>query len=127
MIRRPPISTRTDTLFPYTTLFRSHEYTDVPVLILDRVDAPRLTVADGLGEPRSVVREFGRRRSARQAEQPPIEGPYLAGELTLVATCGYGQGRRVDSGAVQGNFPIRDGSDDHARRCHQARVPHLHH
>src|SRR3546814_10862723 len=30
MIRRPPISTRTDTLFPYTTLFRSalvgHEF-----------------------------------------------------------------------------------------------------
>src|SRR3546814_2806551 len=24
MIRRPPISTRTDTLFPYTTLFRSY-------------------------------------------------------------------------------------------------------
>src|SRR3546814_7374239 len=24
MLRRPPISTRTDTLFPYTTLFRSH-------------------------------------------------------------------------------------------------------
>src|SRR3546814_6998169 len=24
MIRRPPISTRTDTLFPYTTLFRSN-------------------------------------------------------------------------------------------------------
>src|SRR3546814_1558331 len=26
MIRRPPRSTRTDTLFPYTTLFRSAEY-----------------------------------------------------------------------------------------------------
>src|SRR3546814_17024547 len=25
MLRRPPRSTRTDTLFPYTTLFRSHE------------------------------------------------------------------------------------------------------
>src|SRR3546814_9229612 len=25
MVRRPPISTRTDTLFPYTTLVRSHE------------------------------------------------------------------------------------------------------
>src|SRR3546814_9447088 len=25
MIRRPPSSTRTDTLFPYTTLFRSHD------------------------------------------------------------------------------------------------------
>src|SRR3546814_13508423 len=29
MIRRPPRSKRTDTLFPYTTLFRSHQrYTD---------------------------------------------------------------------------------------------------
>src|SRR3546814_2631961 len=27
MIRRPPRSTRTDTLFPYTTLFRSHSHT----------------------------------------------------------------------------------------------------
>src|SRR3546814_19321116 len=26
MIRRPPRSTRTDTLFPYTTLFRSDQY-----------------------------------------------------------------------------------------------------
>src|SRR3546814_9344834 len=26
MIRRPPRSTRTDTLFPYTTLFRSERY-----------------------------------------------------------------------------------------------------
>src|SRR3546814_6840503 len=25
MIRRPPRSTRTDTLFPYTSLFRSHD------------------------------------------------------------------------------------------------------
>src|SRR3546814_9388977 len=29
MIRRPPISTRTDTLFPYTTLFRSEVVTAV--------------------------------------------------------------------------------------------------
>src|SRR3546814_10732817 len=29
MIRRPPRSTRTDTLFPYTTLFRSKGYADV--------------------------------------------------------------------------------------------------
>src|SRR3546814_19636430 len=31
MIRRPPRSTRTDTLFPYTTLFRSHLRIDNPV------------------------------------------------------------------------------------------------
>src|SRR3546814_13996375 len=29
MIRRPPRSTRTDTLFPYTTLFRSHPEQDL--------------------------------------------------------------------------------------------------
>src|SRR3546814_6733265 len=30
MIRRPPRSTRTDTLFPYTTLFRSDQPRDLP-------------------------------------------------------------------------------------------------
>src|SRR3546814_15158706 len=30
MIRRPPRSTRTDTLFPYTTLFRSDGIGDLP-------------------------------------------------------------------------------------------------
>src|SRR3546814_12529998 len=35
MIRRPPRSTRTDTLFPYTTLFRSRLWaTDIEVLRL---------------------------------------------------------------------------------------------
>src|SRR3546814_5293047 len=33
MIRRPPRSTRTDTLFPYTTLFRS----DVPIIDWQRI------------------------------------------------------------------------------------------
>src|SRR3546814_7207127 len=32
MIRRPPRSTRTDTLFPYTTLFRSTDTFDAAVL-----------------------------------------------------------------------------------------------
>src|SRR3546814_6263159 len=31
MIRRPPRSTRTDTLFPYTTLFRSEDETCRPI------------------------------------------------------------------------------------------------
>src|SRR3546814_5466560 len=35
MIRRPPRSTRTDTLFPYTTLFRSLlAFLPIPVIIL---------------------------------------------------------------------------------------------
>src|SRR3546814_5518885 len=32
MIRRPPRSTRTDTLFPYTTLFRSQNALDIAFL-----------------------------------------------------------------------------------------------
>src|SRR3546814_5827721 len=40
MIRRPPRSTRTDTLFPYTTLFRSVEVEMVVAGVdLDRADA----------------------------------------------------------------------------------------
>src|SRR3546814_8489457 len=36
MIRRPPRSTRTDTLFPYTTLFRSHSLAVFPLYRPDR-------------------------------------------------------------------------------------------
>src|SRR3546814_3347484 len=35
MIRRPPRSTRTDTLFPYTTLFRSYEIASALALPFD--------------------------------------------------------------------------------------------
>src|SRR3546814_17405976 len=36
MIRRPPRSTRTDTLFPYTTLFRS----EVPKVVVEEATEP---------------------------------------------------------------------------------------
>src|SRR3546814_2929020 len=45
MIRRPPRSTRTDTLFPYTTLFRSTNFlaalrgVDVRVSVAETLDA----------------------------------------------------------------------------------------
>src|SRR3546814_10224710 len=38
MIRRPPRSTRTDTLFPYTTLFRSHGHAEFSLVHPDRRD-----------------------------------------------------------------------------------------
>src|SRR3546814_20050282 len=44
MIRRPPRSTRTDTLFPYTTLFRSVVRAERPgdgrCAVRDRIDVP---------------------------------------------------------------------------------------
>src|SRR3546814_17843421 len=42
MIRRPPRSTRTDTLFPYTTLFRSEAYKDSPIPIILFENVPRI-------------------------------------------------------------------------------------
>src|SRR3546814_6652268 len=35
MIRRPPRSTRTDTLFPYTTLFRSQVANNLRIALVD--------------------------------------------------------------------------------------------
>src|SRR3546814_17594273 len=56
MIRRPPRSTRTDTLFPYTTLFRSLVSTDVgysPEGIITferlRLGAPQFRITSGSG------------------------------------------------------------------------------
>src|SRR3546814_97442 len=67
MIRRPPISTLTDTLFPDTTLFRSlllHDALEVHpqvgrALVVDvaaRVHLAAHVVADALGEPGRVAR-----------------------------------------------------------------------
>src|SRR3546814_6706563 len=44
MIRRPPISTRTDTLFPYTTLFRSPDYRLLRPLLDAFPSVPRLAL-----------------------------------------------------------------------------------
>src|SRR3546814_5285101 len=53
MIRRPPRSTRTDTLFPYTTLFRSQEkklgWHSQPTAQVN-LDAVRVPVENRLGE-----------------------------------------------------------------------------
>src|SRR3546814_4527382 len=58
MIRRPPRSTRTDTLFPYTTLFRSR-----PRILVARHEAHRDRIVAGLrqddsGPFRPVAQQF---------------------------------------------------------------------
>src|SRR3546814_3998419 len=53
MIRRPPRSTRTDTLFPYTTLFRSVDFADEQAARKQRVHQEDSTVpgCDGFARP----------------------------------------------------------------------------
>src|SRR3546814_11940749 len=51
MIRRPPRSTRTDTLFPYTTLFRSHAHASEAIPLLVHIHAhPSAPSAGVVGE-----------------------------------------------------------------------------
>src|SRR3546814_10250784 len=61
MIRRPPRSTRTDTLFPYTTLFRS--------TILRVAYARRSSIASFRRSLRSSRRIFLRRRSEEHTSE----------------------------------------------------------
>src|SRR3546814_12221208 len=60
MIRRPPRSTRTDTLFPYTTLFRSVGLPKAKDLIfsgrrVDATDALQLGIADRVVEHQELL------------------------------------------------------------------------
>src|SRR3546814_2355232 len=48
MIRRPPRSTRTDTLFPYTTLFRSHDHAIVDREVIGLARRLRLLLGQDL-------------------------------------------------------------------------------
>src|SRR3546814_8969451 len=58
MIRRPPRSTRTDTLFPYTTLFRSKLPT---CMVSPFVLSPQISVSVQ-AHPRSPLNEYGHTR-----------------------------------------------------------------
>src|SRR3546814_17578974 len=58
MIRRPPRSTRTDTLFPYTTLFRSYSsavFNFIPRTAMAFYDA---VVADDTATQHKLLKEF---------------------------------------------------------------------
>src|SRR3546814_20385379 len=94
MIRRPPRSTRTDTLFPYTTLFRSNQYftcAKIAAAIGERLnedDPPEFVLvmprtAEGWLEPMAMdaarvemVREIAQ---ARDGDRPRVYVTLTAG------------------------------------------------
>src|SRR3546814_1685372 len=70
MIRRPPRSTRTDTLFPYTTLFRSYRMRKFVTRNKVGVAASVLLVASLAGGIAATLWQAGEaRRSAELAKQ----------------------------------------------------------
>src|SRR3546814_9132405 len=82
MIRRPPRSTRTDTLFPYTTLFRSPaQHLRTVVAQLPATDAPLVLCAKGIeASSRMLMNEVAAevRPGARLAI---LSGPTFAREV----------------------------------------------
>src|SRR3546814_18545110 len=121
MIRRPPRSTRTDTLFPYTTLFRSQRRLQraagaaepvavdaVPALPRDPPRPPQRRAAHRPpGRPRELLPrcpELGRRRDAdarlpARSQHPGRAPPARPGALppAVLTTAG----RRVGKGGVR--------------------------
>src|SRR3546814_13605286 len=69
MIRRPPRSTRTDTLFPYTTLFRSVE---------DQVAALRAPLLEDLGQVATIEVRTPERVDDQRLEAVALAAPRLA-------------------------------------------------
>src|SRR3546814_11718315 len=78
MIRRPPISTRTDTLFPYTTLFRSRAFV--------RCAAPSKRACRRRGCPTSFLKSW------REPDPPsplPIRSEEHTSELQSLMRISY--------------------------------------
>src|SRR3546814_14570630 len=57
MIRRPPRSTRTDTLFPYTTLFRFHDLRNIDLDLRAALESDRHMPAI-VGEAFDIARQI---------------------------------------------------------------------
>src|SRR3546814_18322942 len=101
MIRRPPRSTRTDTLFPYTTLFRSPARTAAPAPVAEEVVEPAVqeepvaeapVQQDNDPAPGFSLGDAAEPGTAAAAEEEPMELSQVAasyddtaGELVLAA------------------------------------------
>src|SRR3546814_7811917 len=86
MIRRPPRSTRTDTLFPYTTLFRS-------VQLVRRADGDdAVAVAQDLDRRRqagNIDAAFGLRQRAAQPQERAQRSEEHTSELQSLMRISY--------------------------------------
>src|SRR3546814_7401628 len=113
MIRRPTRSTRTDTLFPYTTLFRSFLPVKVDDARLHRMHAEYGTIAADTAERLNAIRAAGGRivavgttalRLLESAASPDGRLEPFAGETDIFILPGY-RFRFVDMLMTNFNLP----------------------
>src|SRR3546814_4990594 len=105
MIRRPPRSTRTDTLFPYTTLFRSDGregyYANygalrdmvqnhmLQLLALIAMEPPSELCADSVRDEKTKVLRALRPMTAADVGTDSVRGRYTAGVVEGEAVNGF--------------------------------------
>src|SRR3546814_1505088 len=91
MIRRPPRSTRTDTLFPYTTLFRSYKIADL--LVADDVCVAtwatrwgfKMEAYDAIEENAAILSKAGVCVAIHSDEQRLIQRPTVESAVAIAA------------------------------------------
>src|SRR3546814_10029379 len=84
MIRRPPRSTRTDTLFPYTTLFRSQ-----PDPVRGQPAADPAVVGFSVRGPRHHGRDYGPDGRKRRHARAPARSEEHTSELQSLMRISY--------------------------------------
>src|SRR3546814_18578994 len=84
MIRRPPRSTRTDTLFPYTTLFRSQHRRPEQAVEVDDVLADEV-VQLGLAAGRKVLEEVRAVAFAQRLEAAQVADRRVTPDVKVLA------------------------------------------
>src|SRR3546814_8490310 len=94
MIRRPPRSTRTDTLFPYTTLFRSGEAPrteDPPPRPIDELlaELDELVGLDGVKHEVKLVTNLLRVQKIRLERGLPVRSEEHTSELQSLMRISY--------------------------------------
>src|SRR3546814_11606589 len=92
MIRRPPRSTRTDTLFPYTTLFRSERIVEERGRQIEM--QPRAVAGLAVGIDRAAM-PHRLQRIDRRLDDAPRRAPVGRGDEADAARVGF------ELGAVQ--------------------------
>src|SRR3546814_14276788 len=106
MIRRPPRSTHTDTLFPYTTLFRSRRG---GIQILTTISGSRGTSTARAGLRIAILLCYHRHATQLIGESMMIRLTASLTALALFSTAAVAQGIDLNSAATLGaNSPDRN-------------------
>src|SRR3546814_4735456 len=105
MLRRPPRSTRTDTLFPYTTLFRSIE--SLPEIFSSEVGG--ITLADFLPESDVKMPMFiARDRPVHTAQRRSVAPAFTPSEMVRMS-----DDIRRRTAEVLDTLPVGERSEEH--------------